>query len=52
MPKTNLLPLMTLIQLIDADTPKTFATQCGTAATKTKPLQHGGTEEAEENQTL
>jgi hypothetical protein len=37
---------MTLIQLIDADTPKTFATQRGKATTKAKPLQHGGTEEA------
>jgi hypothetical protein len=34
--KTNFLPLMTLIQLIDADKPKTFATQRGRAATKSK----------------
>jgi hypothetical protein len=29
---------------------KTFETQRGRAATKTKPLKHGGTEEAEETQ--
>jgi hypothetical protein len=34
--KTNFLPLMTLTQLIDADKPKTFATQRGRAATKSK----------------
>jgi hypothetical protein len=43
---------MTLIKLINADKPKLLKHSAASYNQKTKPLKHGGTEEAEENQNL